>query len=197
MDSLRDAAAHAPLVTVEEEHRLVERAQSGDTGAAERLVVAHLRMALAESARLGLRGSAAEDALQAGAESLLRSLSRFDLRRGVRFSTFARAAVRAAVRAEAVRPAVAIGPVLVNDTTPAVETEFLEPHLHLLSLQDQRILAWRFGLDGQAARTQAEVAEALGVSRRRVRRWEAEAVAHLKDRLASVVHRAPAGADPL
>lgn len=79
-----------PLLTAEQEARLLARAASGDTKAQETLVEANLRMVIAISARYQGRGLAMLDLIQEGNLGLLKAIERFDPDKGERLSSYAK-----------------------------------------------------------------------------------------------------------
>jgi RNA polymerase primary sigma factor len=79
-----------PLLTAEQEARLLARAGSGDTKAHELLVEANVRMIIAIAARYQGRGLAMLDLIQEGNLGLLRAIERFDPEKGERLSSYAK-----------------------------------------------------------------------------------------------------------
>jgi RNA polymerase sigma-32 factor len=93
---LRLAARH-PLLEADEELALIARAQAGDEKATERLVLAHLKLAISLS-RPFARTSAAiqlSDLVQEASLGLLVAIRKFSAERGCRLSTVARPWIRA------------------------------------------------------------------------------------------------------
>lgn len=86
------------MLSAEEEHDIVTRAQAGDRRARERLVLA-FRPMVEKEVRAIMRQSPriAEDATQEAFAGLVRAIDKFDTSRGLRFSTYARPWVRAAL----------------------------------------------------------------------------------------------------
>ena len=82
------------LLTKEEEYELVQKAQNGDEKALERLVEANMGLVVKVAfdciKRIGLRSPSVsfEDAVSAGIEGLLVGISKFDVSRGYKLSTY-------------------------------------------------------------------------------------------------------------
>ena len=81
-------------MTKEEEYELVQKAQNGDEKALERLVEANMGLVVKVAfdciKRIGLRSPSVsfEDAVSAGIEGLLVGISKFDVSRGYKLSTY-------------------------------------------------------------------------------------------------------------
>lgn len=82
------------LLTKEEEYELVQKAQNGDEKALERLVEANVGLVVKVASdcikRIGLRSPSVsfEDAVSAGIEGLLVGISKFDVSKGYKLSTY-------------------------------------------------------------------------------------------------------------
>ena len=82
------------LLTKEEEYELVQKAQNGDEKALERLVKANMGLVVKVASdcikRIGLRSPSVsfEDAVSAGIEGLLVGISKFDVSKGYKLSTY-------------------------------------------------------------------------------------------------------------
>ncbi|MGE4326595.1 MAG: sigma-70 family RNA polymerase sigma factor [Pseudodonghicola sp.] len=97
-------ARQAPLLELEQERDLIRRwQQDRDRFALEALILSHARQVYACALRLGLPPADREELIAEGIVGLIRATERFDLTRGVRFSTYAHwwilnAVTRAAAR---------------------------------------------------------------------------------------------------
>jgi len=94
---LADIAEH-PLLTAEEEQSLGRRVQEGDAAARTDMVLANLRLVVAQARRFTGRGLDLLDLIEEGNMGLLRAVSGFDPDRGTRFSTYATWWIRRAIR---------------------------------------------------------------------------------------------------
>lgn len=81
--------AQLPRLKPEDMRKLLERAKNGDDEARDRFITANLRLVLSVVQRFSGRGELADDLFQVGCIGLLKSISGFDLRQDVRFSTYA------------------------------------------------------------------------------------------------------------
>jgi len=92
-------AMRTPLLAAERERELIGRWQSaGDRGALDELVLAHLRMVVAQAHRYRGYGMSVSDLVQEGSIGLMKAAARFDLERDVRFSTYAIWWIRAEIQ---------------------------------------------------------------------------------------------------
>jgi RNA polymerase primary sigma factor len=78
-----------PLLTVEQEMALAQRAIDGDAEAQHRLIEANLRLVVSIARRYSTHNIALLDLIQEGNLGLLRAAQKFDPSRGFRFSTYA------------------------------------------------------------------------------------------------------------
>lgn len=97
-DYLKKVHAY-PLLSSEEEHDLVQQwASTQDAKAMERLVSSHLRLVTKIAAGYRGYGMSYADLIAEGNIGILQALKRFDPEKGVRFSTYARWWVQAAIQ---------------------------------------------------------------------------------------------------
>lgn len=94
------------------------------------------------------------------------------------------------------------GDFLSDESVPAADDSVLEDQrkdqthrmLGLLSPRERRILALRFGFDGEDQRTLQEIGEEMGLSRERIRQLEAEALDKLRAAMRQVARPNDGGA---
>lgn len=92
-------AMRTALLTQEKEYDLIGRWRGkGDQRALDELLKAYYRMVIAQAAKFRQYNLPAADLVQEGNLGLLQAASRFDLERGVRFSTYAMWWVRSAMQ---------------------------------------------------------------------------------------------------
>lgn len=92
------AASTAVFVDAAEERRLVLAAQAGGKRELDLLVRSHLRLVLSVAAKFNGKGCDLDDLVGEGLLGLVEAVSRFDVNRGFRLSTYALWWIRAYVR---------------------------------------------------------------------------------------------------
>ncbi len=93
----RRSAQQVPLLTLERERSLLRAARQGDKAALQELVASHMRLVVDIAARHGCAALSAHDLVGEGVVGLLEAVTRFDLSRETRFSSYAIWWVRACV----------------------------------------------------------------------------------------------------
>lgn len=189
MDDFIRRVLDTPPMTRDREIVLARRCRAGDRGARDDLVTAGLRSVALHALMLGARGEALRDAVQAGALGLISAVDRFDPDRGVRLATYAWHWVEGAVLKELARPD---GPEPPSDGPHATSADSgIEHWLDGLDDVGRDVLRLRFGRDrSDVPLSRRQVADRLGLGESQVRRIEAEAMRHLRGRLAKIVTRA-------
>jgi RNA polymerase primary sigma factor len=92
-----------PLLSASQETELARRAEAGDRGARERMILSNVRLVISVARKLQHRGIPLGDLVQEGMIGLIRAVDDFDWRRGVRFSTYGTIRIRKYVHAAAER----------------------------------------------------------------------------------------------
>jgi len=101
---VRYMADRTPLLTPDEERRLVSRSAAGDRLAEARLVLSHLRMVVKLAQRYGRQyGLPMADLMQEGTIGLIQAVRKFNPDRDNRLSTYAAWWIRAAIQDYVVR----------------------------------------------------------------------------------------------
>jgi len=91
-------AFRQPMLEEQEERKLAALARgAGERAARDRLIKSHLRLVVKIATRYNSREVPFEDLFSEGIVGLIRAADRFDPDRGVRFSTYARAWIRAQI----------------------------------------------------------------------------------------------------
>ena len=85
-------------MTAEEELQLGQQIQAGDKQAHQTLVLHNIRLACSVALKYRRQGLPLEDLVQEGCTGLMQAASKYDYRRGVKFSTYATWWVRQSVR---------------------------------------------------------------------------------------------------
>ncbi|MCI8589813.1 MAG: RNA polymerase sporulation sigma factor SigG [Clostridiales bacterium] len=81
--------AKLPTLTDKEKIELLQKAQSGDECARERLISGNLRLVLSVIQRFSARGENPDDLFQVGCVGLIKSIDNFNTELDVKFSTYA------------------------------------------------------------------------------------------------------------
>lgn len=137
-----------PLLTEEEEKKLAQRIQEGDTAAMKRLAEANLRLVVSIAKRYAGRGMQLSDLIQEGNLGLMKAVEKFDYTKGFKFSTYATWWIR-----QSITRAVADQARTIRLPVHMVET--INKHIRV-----QRALTQELGREP----TPEELAEKLGIS---------------------------------
>jgi RNA polymerase primary sigma factor len=78
-----------PLLTAEQEVELSKRIEKGDKAARDKMIASNLKLVISTAKKYQNRGCYFEDLIQEGNIGLMKSVDKFDWRRGCRFSTYA------------------------------------------------------------------------------------------------------------
>ncbi len=175
---------------------LYRMAQEGCPESLDRLLSQHEGLVRQIVAHQRLCGLAFEEALQAGRIGLWRAIEGYDPQRGTRFSTYAYPAIIRqvwdAVRRECAWERRQIPEELLGvyfeansaDERQKAEWEEVEDSLRgmVAGLPERQaeVIRRRYGLEGQARETLAEIGGQWGISRQRVYQIEEAALIHLR-----------------
>src|SRR3984893_436730 len=96
--SYLEAIRKVPLLDAQSEKVLAAAAEGGDEDARRHLIEANTRLVVSIAKRYQGRGLSLPDLIQEGNLGLLRAVSKFDYRRGFKFSTYAHWWIRQAVQ---------------------------------------------------------------------------------------------------
>ncbi len=81
--------AGLPTLTAKESEDLMRRLKEGDKRARDTFIVGNMRLVLSLVKRFRIKNMGADDVFQAGCVGLIKAIDGFDLRVGVKFSTYA------------------------------------------------------------------------------------------------------------
>lgn len=78
-----------PKLTAKESEELMRRLKAGDKRARDKFIIGNMRLVLSLVKRFRIKTAGADDVFQAGCVGLIKAIDGFDLRVGVKFSTYA------------------------------------------------------------------------------------------------------------
>ena len=78
-----------PKLTAKENEELMKKLKAGDKAARDTFIVGNMRLVLSLVKRFRIKNLGADDVIQAGCVGLIKAIDGFDLRVGVKFSTYA------------------------------------------------------------------------------------------------------------
>ncbi|MBQ3020029.1 MAG: RNA polymerase sporulation sigma factor SigG [Clostridia bacterium] len=78
-----------PKLTAKESEELMQRLKAGDKQARDKFIVGNMRLVLSLVKRFRIKNLGADDVFQAGCVGLIKAIDGFDIRVGVKFSTYA------------------------------------------------------------------------------------------------------------
>ena len=81
--------AGLPKLSVKESEELMVRLKNGDKKARDQFIIGNMRLVLSLVKRFRIKNLGADDVFQAGCVGLIKAIDGFDLRVGVKFSTYA------------------------------------------------------------------------------------------------------------
>ncbi len=81
--------AGLPTLTAEENEELMRRLKAGDKEARDKFIVGNMRLVLSLVKRFRIKNLGVDDVFQAGCVGLIKAIDGFDIKVGVKFSTYA------------------------------------------------------------------------------------------------------------
>ncbi|MBR2375887.1 MAG: SigB/SigF/SigG family RNA polymerase sigma factor [Clostridia bacterium] len=78
-----------PRLSAKENEELMQKLKSGDKEARDKFIIGNMRLALSLVKRFRIKHLGADDVFQAGCVGLIKAIDGFDMRVGVKFSTYA------------------------------------------------------------------------------------------------------------
>src|SRR5712691_1645459 len=187
------------LLTTAEERELARRKDEGDEEAKKKLIESNLRLVMSITRNYTKPGVPLLYLIQEGNLGLIRAVEKFDYKLGYKLSTYATWWIRQAVtraladQGRTIRLPVGDGESMYADLIEDIHSfrpdEETSQKLRRVELADalmrlnprmRRVLALRFGLDGETPQTLEEVGSGLGITRERVRQLESRALRELR-----------------
>lgn len=196
-----------PPLAADEERECFRRALAGDAEARERLIVHNLRLVSHIVRKYYSSGNSQEDLVSIGTLGLIKAIDSFKPENGTRFATYAARCIQNEIlmhfrRQRKTQAEVSINeaidvdrdgnPLTYMDVISCEEDLAEELDLRLnrerlrravasaLGERERQVIRLRYGLDGERALTQKEVAARLGISRSYVSRIERAALDKLR-----------------
>ena len=188
-----------PPLPPEEEAELLVRLEAGDPQARSRLIERNLRLVVYISKRFESTGINIEDLISIGTIGLIKAVGTFRRDRNIKLATYSSRCIENEIlmhirKTSGQKSEVSLdepintdwdgnelllsdilgteGDLVLRRLEDEAELELLRAALSRLSPRDREIVAMRFGLDGQQARTQKEAADRLGISQSYISRLE-------------------------
>ena len=199
-------------LTEEEEDRYLTLYEQGDAEAKNKLIEHNLRLVAHIVKKYANTGKDPDDLISIGTIGLIKSVNTYNRSKGVRLATYAarcienellmhlRTTKKNRIEVSLSEPIgvdregneISFNDVLGTDPDSIldnVETKMQVKKLYealasVLKEREKTVLTLRFGLNGEAAKTQREVAKLLHISRSYVSRIEKKAILKLKDAFA-------------
>src|SRR6266487_3629518 len=188
-DSLRlylREISRIPLLTASRESHLAERAEQGDKDARNHLIEANLRLVVSIAKKYVGQGLSLEDLIGEGNIGLIRAVTKFDYRKGFRFSTYATWWIKQAItRAILEGTRVVRLPVYIMEEVMRVKRMTRQLYQELGREPTPEIIGQRLGMVDDHDHTLEEVGKRLKVTRERVRQIEERAIRKLRHPQAS------------
>lgn len=199
-------ALPAPL-TKEKEKEMLEQLANGDEGARAMLIEHNLRLVVYIARKFENTGINIEDLISIGTIGLIKAVNTFDLDRKIKLATYASRCIENEIlmylrKNNKTKTEISFdeplnvdwdgNELLLSDVlgteidiiTKKIETEvdkdLLKSALSELNGREKQIMELRFGLVGQDAKTQKDVADMLGISQSYISRLEKKIIKRLK-----------------
>ena len=193
--------------TREEELRLLQAMENGDTSARGELIERNLRLVVYIARRFDNTGVNMEDLISIGTIGLIKAVETFRIDKGIKLATYSSRCIENEILMHLRKIAnqktelsfdeplntdwdgnelllsdvLGTDPDLVMRPIEAeVDRQLLRQSIERLDARERQIVTLRYGLDGKPERTQKEVADLLGISQSYISRLEKRIIARLK-----------------
>ena len=172
VESFIKEASVYPLLTVEQEHELVERIKQGDEEAILDLYDCNLRFVVSIDKQYQNRGKSMEELIEAGNKGLVLAVRRFDPQRGFKFIAYAVWFIRASILAFLETSTNSIN---LSELTVEEKRELVSK---MTNERDKEILTKWFGLI-DSPESLEEIGQNLNLTTKRVKQLRDRAIARL------------------
>lgn len=196
-----------PPLDREEEARLIERMDAGETEVRQTLIVHNLRLVAYIARRFENTGINIEDLISIGTIGLIKSINTYRSDKNIKLATYASRCIENEILMHLRKTASQKAEVsfdeplntdwdgnelLLSDVLGTEEDTVMRPieedvdrqllarAVARLSEREKQIITLRFGLGGGEEKTQKEVADLMGISQSYISRLEKRIIAHLK-----------------
>ena len=193
--------------TREEELRLLQAVEKGDSAARGELIERNLRLVVYIARRFENTGVNMEDLISIGTIGLIKAVETFQISKGIKLATYSSRCIENEILMHLRKIAnqktevsfdeplntdwdgnelllsdvLGTDPDLVMRPIEAeVDRQLLHQAVERLDDRERQIVTMRYGLDGKTERTQKEVADLLGISQSYISRLEKRIIARLK-----------------
>ena len=193
--------------TREEELRLLQAVEKGDSAARGELIERNLRLVVYIARRFENTGVNMEDLISIGTIGLIKAVETFQISKGIKLATYSSRCIENEILMHLRKIAnqktevsfdeplntdwdgnelllsdvLGTDPDLVMRPIEAeVDRQLLHQAVERLDDRERQIVTMRYGLDGKAERTQKEVADLLGISQSYISRLEKRIINRLK-----------------
>ena len=198
----------------EEEERLVQRLEGGDSEASSRLIEHNLRLVVYIARRFENTGINLEDLISIGTIGLIKAVGTYQPARKIKLATYASRCIENEILMHLRKTAqqksevpfdeplstdgngndLLLSDILGTDSDLVVrpmeedaDRQMLAQALETLDEREKRIVTLRFGLSGTREHTQKEVAESMGISQSYISRLEKRIMLRLKREILKVM----------
>ncbi len=200
--------------TAEEEQKIVDRINSGETNLKNDLIEHNLRLVVYIAKRFENTGVAIDDLVSIGTIGLIKAVNSFDGDKNIKLATFASRCIENEIlmhlrRTVKQKSEISFdeplntdsdgnelllsdvmgteGDIVYKKIENGVENELLKQALLKLSKREREIMEMRYGLLGDDELTQKEVADTLGISQSYISRLEKKIISRLKKEFKKMV----------
>ena len=206
---VKNNAFPQPLSSAEES-RYVKQMEEGDDSAQKKLIEHNMRLVAHIAKKFDKSGEENEDLISIGMIGLIKAIKSYNSTKGAKLATYAARCIENEIlmyfrSKKKTRNDVSLHDPIGSDkegnelslldvmgTEPdeihetvesKLDSVLVRNSLRFLDEKEQKVIIWRYGLDGGAEKTQCQIGKKLGISRSYVSRIEGRALKKLLQRL--------------